>query len=205
VRGYYLALVTLAFSELVRIVLSHWNSLTGGMMGVRAIPAPTLGPWTIDTPLQFFYLAAAFFIVGVVFYDAVCYSVQGRALMALRDDETAARACGIRVQRLKVVAFALGAIFSACGGSLMAHYYSAITPELGLMSETVAVLVIAVLGGLGSIAGALFGSAVVNLVPEVFRTFGDYRLLAYGLLLFATVLFQPQGVFSISRRLARRA
>jgi branched-chain amino acid transport system permease protein len=205
VRGYYLALVTLAFAELVRIVLSYWKGLTGGMMGVRGIPAPSIGPWTIDTPLEFFYLAAAVFIVGAIVYDAICYSVQGRALMAMRDDETAARASGIDVQRLKVVAFGVSAVFSAVGGSLMAHYYTAITPELGLMTETVAVLVIAVLGGLGSIAGAVFGSAVVNLVPEVFRNFGDFRLLAYGLLLFLTVLFQPQGVFSIGRRLAHRA
>ena len=78
--------VTLAFAELVRIVLSYWKGLTGGMMGVRGIPAPSIGSWTIDTPLEFFYLAAAVFVVGAIVYDAICYSVHGRALMAMRDD-----------------------------------------------------------------------------------------------------------------------
>lgn len=205
VRGYYLALVTLAFAELVRITLSHWTSVTGGMMGVRAIPAPSLGPWLIDSPLAFFYLAAGLFTVATGCYLAICYSVKGRALMAMRDDEDATRSIGIDTQRLKVIGFALSAVYSACGGSLLAHYYTAITPELGSMHETVAVLVIAVLGGLGSAAGALLGSAVVNLLPEVLRNFGDLRMLIYGLLLFVTILFQPRGVFSINRRLATKA
>ena len=205
VRGYYLALVTLAFAELVRIIIGHWNSFTGGMMGIRAIPAPKLGPWTIDSPLSFFYLGALIAVIALAVYDAIAYSVKGRALIALRDDEVAASASGLGVQRLKIIAFTLSAIFPAIGGSLMAHYYSAITPDLASMNETVTVLVIVVIGGLGSATGALFGSVIVNLVPELFRNFGDYRLLAYGVILFVTVLYQPGGVFSISRRLAWRA
>ncbi len=205
VRGYYLALVTLAFAELVRIIIGHWNSFTGGMMGVRAIPAPRIGPWVIDSPLSFFYLSAVIGVIGLAVYDAIAYSVKGRALIALRDDEVAASASGLGVQRLKIVAFTLSAVFPAIGGSLMAHYYSAITPDLAAMNETVTVLVIAVIGGLGSAAGALFGSVIVNLLPELFRNLGDYRVLAYGVILFVTVLYQPGGVFSISRRLAWRA
>lgn len=204
VRGYYLALVTLAFAELVRITIGHWNSFTGGMMGVRAIPAPRIGNWELDSPLAFFYLSAAFCILAVIFYDAIAYSVKGRSLMALRDDEVAARASGLPVQSLKIAAFTLSAIFPAIGGSIMAHYYTAITPDLASMHETVTVLLIAVVGGLGSAAGALLGSAIVNLFPELFRNFGDYRLLAYGLILFAMIIYQPNGVFSISRRLAWR-
>ncbi|MBZ9772381.1 ABC transporter permease [Mesorhizobium sp. CO1-1-8] len=205
VRGYYLALVTLAFAELVRITIAHWNSFTGGMMGVRAIPAPAIGGFEFESPLQFFYLSAFFCALAVILYDAITYSVKGRSMMALRDDEMAARASGIAVQRLKITAFTLSAIFAAVGGSLMAHYYSAITPDLASLHETVTVLLIAVVGGLGSAAGALLGSAVVNLFPELFRTLGDYRLLAYGVILFVMILYQPSGVFSISRRLAWRA
>lgn len=204
VRGYYLALVTLAFAELIRITIGHWNSLTGGMMGVRAIPPFRLGSWAIDTPLSFLYLSVAVAVVALAIYDAIAYSMKGRALIAVRDDEVAAAASGLGVQRLKIVAFTLSAVFPAIGGSLMAHYYTAITPEFGSMNETVTVLVIAVIGGLGSAAGAFFGSVVVNLLPELFRNFGDYRLLAYGIILFATVLYQPGGVFSINRRLAWR-
>ena len=205
VRGYYLALVTLAFAELVRIIISHWNTFTGGMMGVRAIPAPRIGPWVIDTPLSFFYLCVVIGVIGLAIYDGIAYSAKGRALIAVRDDEIAARASGLGVQRLKIMAFTLSAIFPAIGGSLMAHYFTAITPDFAAMNETVTVLVIVVIGGLGSAAGAMFGSVVVNLLPEIFREFGDYRLLAYGVILFVTVLYQPGGMFSINRRLAWRA
>jgi branched-chain amino acid transport system permease protein len=175
------------------------------MMGIRGIPPIMIGPWELSSPLAMFYLALAFLVVGGAVYQAVAYSTIGRALMALRDDELAARSSGLRTQRLKVLAFALGAVYGSCGGSLVAHYYTAITPDLASLHESVAVLVILVLGGLGSAAGAVFGSAVVNLLPEMFRSFGDYRLLAYGIILFVVILYQPQGVFSIRRRLARTA
>lgn len=205
VRGYYLALVTLAFAEIVRVTISHWTSVTGGMMGIRAIPAPQIGPFAIDSPLGYFYLSVVYGVLAFALYDAMAYSVKGRAMMAMRDDELAARAAGLPVRRLKVVAFTLSAVFPAIGGSIMAHYYSAITPDMALLGETVSMLVIVVIGGLGSAAGALFGSTVVNLLPEVFRNLGDYRMLAYGIILLLMILYQPNGVFSMSRRLARRA
>ena len=205
VRGYYLALVTLAFAEIMRVTIGHWNALTGGMMGVRRIPAPQIGPWTIDTPLGFFYLALAFCAVAFTLYDAIAYSAQGRAMAAIRDDELAARASGLPVLRLKVAAFVLSAVFPAVGGSIMAHYYTSIAPDFALLSETVSVLVIVVIGGLGSAAGAVFGAAVVNLIPELFRQLGDFRLLVYGLILLVMVIYQPHGVFSMTRRLAKRA
>ncbi len=205
VRGYYLALVTLAFAEIIRVTIGHWTSFTGGMMGVRGIPAPQVGPWTIDSPLSFFYLSIVICAIAFVLYDVIAYSVKGRSMMALRDDELAARASGLPVLRLKIAAFTLSAIFPAVGGSLMAHYYTSINPDMAQMSETVSMLVIVVIGGLGSAAGAIFGSAVINLLPEAFRNLGDFRLLVYGSILLIMVLFQSHGVFSISGRLARRA
>jgi branched-chain amino acid transport system permease protein len=205
VRGYYLALVTLAFAEIVRVIISYWIDLTRGMMGIRGIPPITIGPWELSSPLAMFYLALAFCIGGTAVYQAITYSTIGRGLLALRDDELAARSTGLDTQRLKIVAFAVGAVYASCGGSIAAHYYTAITPDLASLHETVAILVILVVGGLGSAAGAVFGSTVVNLLPEIFRGFGDYRLLAYGVILFLMILYQPQGVFSIGRRLARTA
>ena len=205
VRGYYLALVTLAFAEIIRVTIGHWTSATGGMMGVRGIPAPKIGPWTIDTPLSYFYLSMVFCLIAFTLYDAIAFSIKGRALMAIRDDELAARACGLPVLPLKIAAFTLSAIFPAIGGSIMAHYYTAISPDLAQMSETVSILLIVVIGGLGSAAGAVFGAVAVNLLPELFRNFGDYRLFVYGVILLLMILYQPNGVFSIGRRLARRA
>jgi branched-chain amino acid transport system permease protein len=205
VRGYYLALVTLAFAEIIRVTIGHWTSVTGGMMGVRGIPAPKIGPWTIDTPLGYFYLSMVFCLIAFTLYDAIAYSVKGRAMMAIRDDELAARACGLPVLQLKIAAFTASAVFPAVGGSIMAHYYTAITPDLAQMSETVSMLLIFVIGGLGSAAGAVFGAVAVNLLPELFRNFGDYRLFVYGVILLLMILYQPNGVFSIGRRLARRA
>ncbi len=203
VRGYYLALVTLAFAEIVRVVISYWIDLTRGMMGVRGIQAVNIGSLAFDTPLRFFWLSLAFLALGLLVYRLIAYSMIGRALIALRDDETAARSTGLACTRLKVFAFVVSAVYASIGGSLLAHYYTAITPELASVHETVVVLTIAVVGGLGSAAGAIGGSVFVNLLPEVFRSFGDYRLLGYGIILLATILFQPQGLFSITRRLAR--
>jgi branched-chain amino acid transport system permease protein len=205
VRGYYLALVTLAFAEIMRVTIGHWTSVTGGMMGVRRIPPPQVGPWTIDSPLGFFYLAMAFCAVAFALYDAVAFSVKGRAMAAIRDDELAARASGLPVLKLKVAAFVLSAVFPSVGGSIMAHYYTSITPDFALLGETVSILVIVVIGGLGSAAGAVFGATVLNLIPELFRQLGDFRLLVYGVILLLVVIYQPHGMFSIGRRLARRA
>jgi branched-chain amino acid transport system permease protein len=205
VRGYYLALVTLAFAEIVRVVISYWIDLTRGMMGVRAIPSLNIGSFAFDTPLRFFWLSLAFLALGLLAYRLITYSTIGRALIALRDDETAARSTGLACTRLKVFAFVVSAIYASLGGSLLAHYYTAITPDLASVRETVVILTIAVVGGLGSAAGAIGGSVFVNLLPEVFRPFGDYRLLGYGIILLAVILFQPQGLFSITRRLARTA
>jgi branched-chain amino acid transport system permease protein len=202
VKGYYLALITLAFAELVRIVISHWSGLTGGMMGIRGIPPIILGPWTLDSPLALLYLATAFCVGGLLVYQAITYSAVGRTLIGVRDDEIAARSNGINAQAYKIFAFTVGAAFPAVGGSILAHYYTAITPELASVHNTIQILVIVVIGGLGSAAGAVFGSAVVNLLPELFRGFGDYRLMVYGLMLFLVIVYQPQGMFSIARRLA---
>jgi branched-chain amino acid transport system permease protein len=205
VHGYYLALVTLAFAELVRIVISYWIDLTHGMMGIRAIPSPTLFGIDLGTPQRLFYLTLAFLCVGLVVYQAITYSVIGRSLIACRDDEIAARSSGLSTWRLRSFVFAVGAVYSSCGGSILAHYYTAITPELASMNETLTVLVIVVIGGMGSAAGAVFGATIVNLLPEAFRGIGDYRMLAYGVILLAVILFRPQGMFSIGHRLARTA
>jgi len=205
VRGYYLALVTLAFAEIVRVIISYWIDLTRGMMGIRGIPPITIGAWELSSPLAMFYVAFVFCALGAAIYQAITYSTVGKGLLALRDDELAARSAGLDTRQLKVIAFSVGAVYASCGGSILAHYYTAITPDLASLHETIAILVIVVIGGLGSAAGAVFGSTVVNLLPEIFRGFGDYRLLVYGIILFLMILYQPQGVFSISRRLARTA
>jgi branched-chain amino acid transport system permease protein len=205
VRGYYLALVTLAFAEIVRVIISYWIDLTRGMMGIRGIPPITIGPWELSSPLAMFYIAFVFCLLGAAIYQAITYSTVGKGLLALRDDELAARSAGLDTRQLKVIAFSIGAVYASCGGSIVAHYYTAITPDLASLHETIAILVILVVGGLGSAAGAVFGSTVVNLLPEIFRGFGDYRLLVYGIILFLMILYQPQGVFSITRRLARTA
>jgi branched-chain amino acid transport system permease protein len=205
VRGYYLALVTLAFAEIVHVVISYWVPVTGGMMGVRRIPPVILAGVPIQSTLGMFYISALFLLAALLAYQLLALSPFGRALVAVRDDETAARASGLNTRLLKLWAFAGSAVFAAIGGSLYAHMLSAVSPDIAGIDGTVEVLVMAVLGGLGSAAGAVFGSAIVNILPEFFRQVGDYRLLVYGVLLFVMILYEPQGLFSITRRMARGA
>jgi branched-chain amino acid transport system permease protein len=203
VRGYYLALVTLAFGEIIHIVISYWVPVTGGMMGIRRIPPVTLAGFPIVTTLGMFYVCALFLMLSVLVYQFLILSAFGRALIAVRDDEAAARSSGVDARLLKIAAFVGSAVFAAVGGSLYAHLFSAISPDVAALNGTIEILVITVLGGLGSAAGAVFGAALVNVLPEIFRQAGDYRLLIYGIVLFIMILYQPQGLFSIKRRLAR--
>lgn len=198
--GHYLAIATLAVGEIVFVLMTNWKGLTNGAYGIYGIPLPGIGPLTIDTDPKFFILITI--VLALVYFIAVrlVRSRFGRALVAVRENELAATAAGINPLRQKSAAFIYGSASAGVAGALYAHYGSYINPEFFSFSASVQMVVMVVIGGLGSMPGAIIGALVVVLLPEFLRAFADYRLVIYGCLIIVFMLFLPGGLADIGRR-----
>ena len=193
-RGIYLAIVTLAFAEIVRLKLINLQDLTRGPFGLPGIPSPDLFGVKLVSDFSVFLLALVLLLVAVYVVESIVHSRVGDALLAIRDDEQAAAACGIPIFRYKVLAFVTAAFIAGLAGSLYAHYTRFISPDSFTLNESFIVLSMLVLGGLGSTAGAVLGAVILTALPEFFRFAAEYRMLIYGIVLTLVILFRPQGV-----------
>jgi branched-chain amino acid transport system permease protein len=198
-RGDYLAIVTLGFGEIIRVLILNIEAV-GGARGLPGIP-----PWA-----DFFWV---FLGVAVVITLArnLAHSTHGRAMFAIRDDEIAAEALGVDTTRYKVAAFVIGAFFAGVAGGLFAHYLSYLNPNTFTFLKSIEVIAMVVLGGMGSLSGSVLAAIVLTLLPEVLRPVKDYRMVIYSLLLIVLMIARPQGLLgtrelSLSRllRLFRR-
>jgi branched-chain amino acid transport system permease protein len=210
-RGDYLAIVTLGFGEIVRIVLNNWMALTGGPNGVLGIkppgvylPALTDGAFSFEylalRKLEYLYyiiLALAVFTVIAVY--RINFSRIGRAFEAIREDETAAELMGVNTFRFKLLAYALGAVFGGLAGAFFAARMRFVSPESFTFIESAMVLSMVVLGGMGSIPGVILGALALVALPEVFRGFELYRMLAFGGAMAVMMLVRPAGLWPAAR------
>ncbi len=204
-RGDYLAIVTLGFGEITRIVLNNWDSLTNGPKGLSMLTDNDVRPirffgLTLFSNLHFYYLIFAAVLLGVVLSYRLQYSRIGRAWMAIREDETAARLTGIQITRMKMIAFVASAAFAGGAGALFARWESFVTPESFTFWESVLLVAMVVIGGMGSVPGTLFGVAIVVLVPELLRNIlgaelVSWRYFIFGLALIFIVVRRPQGLW----------
>ncbi|MFM9998485.1 MAG: ABC transporter permease [Burkholderiaceae bacterium] len=203
--GHYLAIATLAVGEIVFVLMINWKGLTNGAYGVYGIPMPDIGPLKIDSDEKFFMLASA--LLALIYFIAVrlVRSRFGRALVAVRENELAATAAGINPLRQKGAAFIYGSAAAGVAGALYAHYSSYISPEFFSFNTSLQMVVMVVIGGLGSMPGAIIGALVVTLLPEFLRAFADYRLVIYGCLIIVFMLFLPGGLADVGRRSIRFA
>ncbi len=194
-RGDYLAIVTLGFGEIIRILaLSNWlKPLIGGAQGILLIPKPPLFGFKIQTPIHFYYLI----LVGIGIAAFVAYRLResrlGRAWMAMREDEDVAEAMGIDLVVTKLTAFAFGASFSGLAGAIFASYVGSIFPHSFNLLISINVLSLIIVGGVGSMPGVFVGSLALVGLPELLREFAEYRMLIYGLSLIAMMLLKPEG------------
>jgi ABC-type branched-subunit amino acid transport system permease subunit len=207
-RGDYLAIVTLGFGEIIRITANNLDSVTGGPRGVRNIPHPILdvGPinveWGTLIDTKYYFLFLALVVIWIVAVHLLDNSRIGRAWVAIREDEIAAAAMGVPVVRMKLAAFAIGACTAGVGGVVYASQVGFINPTTFNIFQSILILTMVVIGGMGSIAGAIVGSAVVVLLPEIFRGFEDYRFFAFGVVIVLMMIFRPQGLLPSKRRKA---
>lgn len=205
-RGDYLAIVTLGFGEIIRIVLNNWDKVTQGPNGVLGIKAPSLYyPAIGDGGFQFaqlymknltwlYYLILVIALVTVAAVNRLNYSRIGRAWMAVREDETAAELTGIHTTRMKLFAYILGAIFAGIAGAFFAAKVRYVNPSSFVFLESALVLCIVVLGGMGSIPGIVLGAAAIIVLPEMFRGLELYRMAAFGGAMTFMMVFRPEGL-----------
>jgi branched-chain amino acid transport system permease protein len=205
-RGDYLAIVTLGFGEIVRITANNLDTLTVGPRGVASIPHPELRldglhlRWGIFTDNKYYWLFLVFVVLWIIAISLLNSSRIGRAWVAIREDEVAAAAMGVPVVRMKLAAFAIGACTAGVGGVIYAEQVNFINPPTFTVIQSILILCMVVVGGMGSIPGAIFGAAVVILLPEIFRGLTDYRYFVFGLALVLVMIFRPQGFFPSRRR-----
>jgi branched-chain amino acid transport system permease protein len=199
-RGDYLAIVTLGFIQIIHLVLNNWDSVTNGPNGILNIGRPAIGNIELHQPIHLYYLilAIALLTMGVVY--RVNRSRVGRAWMAIREDEVAAAAMGIHTTRFKVLAFTLGATWAGIAGGFFAAKFAFISPESFTFFESVFVLSMVVLGGMGSIPGVILGASLLVILPEFLRGLADYRMLFFGAVLVLMMVFRPQGLLPSPRR-----
>ena len=198
--GDYFCIATLGFVVISQQLLLNWEGLTRGPFGLPGIPRPNLFGFSFDSRLSYCILVWFFvFILGVVMNN-IAESRLGRAFKAIRDNETAALGMGVNTLRIKILAVTLGSLYAGIGGAFFAHYTGYIDPSSFSIMETIIVLCMAVLGGMGSITGSILGAAALLLAPELMRLVGItgslsiLRQLLYGAILVFAILTRPQGI-----------
>ena len=221
-RGDYLAIVTLGFGEIIRILLNNWTAVTGGPNGISGIDKPTLfglefsrrakeeGATTFH---EFFgidysssYKVIFLYLIAVVLVAFVIYVIKrlmrmpiGRAWEALREDEIACRSLGLNRTAIKLSAFTIGASTAGFAGSFFAARQGFISPESFIFIESAIILAIVVLGGMGSQIGVILAAVVMTILPELAREFSEYRMLLFGLLMVLMMRWRPQGLVPMKR------
>jgi branched-chain amino acid transport system permease protein len=190
----YLTLITIGFNEICRLIFLNWQDVTGGAMGLRRVPAPSLFGYVFDTHVRYFYFALALLAICYVAIRRIVKSKLGRAFEALRDDPIAAAYAGIPVPTYKVVNFALASFFTGIAGSAMVHYTQYASPYNYTMDESIYILQMAILGGLGSLPGSILGTAILVIAPEISRTFYEYRLMFVGCMMVVMMIWAPNGI-----------
>jgi branched-chain amino acid transport system permease protein len=202
-RGDYLAIVTLGFGEIIRLILENWNEFSFGPSGIANIPRPSF--FGIQLSLQnatiyIYYLMIVLVIFTIFVVERLQNSRIGRAWIALREDEVACEAMGIDKRKTKLTAFALGATWAGMAGVIFAAKTTFINPASFTIWESIIILCIVVLGGMGSIVGVIIGAFILILLPEYLRVFSEYRMLVFGALLVLMMVFRPGGIVSDVRR-----
>jgi branched-chain amino acid transport system permease protein len=203
-RGDYLAIVTLGFGEIVRtLFLSDWlQPFFGGAQGIIQVPAPPPGSLDLRDAERIYYLILAFVLVAAFVSFRLANSRVGRAWAAMREDESVAEAMGISVIKYKLLAFAMGAAIGCLGGTFFAAKIGSIFPNSFGLLVSINVLAVIILGGMGSIPGVIVGALVLVGLPEVLREIvpPEYRLLVYGAILVAIMIYRPEGLLPNVRR-----
>jgi branched-chain amino acid transport system permease protein len=192
-KGDYLALVTLGFSEIIRVIFQNVDAL-GGALGLNGIPPYTTIFWVLG-------------FAALTIFTVVClvHSTYGRGFIATHDNEIAAESVGLNTTRYKIVAFVVGAFFAGIAGGLYGHFKLTITPGGFDFTKSIEIVVMVILGGMGNTLGVILAAVLLTLLPEVLRPVAEYRMILYSLLLIVLMLVRPRGLLNFSLRRGKNA
>ena len=197
-RSDYLAIVTLGFGEIVRITVTNLN-VTGGPNGLYGIPPATVFGTALISEQDLYYLGAFFLLIAIVFTGLLSRSRLGRAWRTLREDETASEAVGVPAIKVKLLAYVMGAMVGALAGMYFSAQFGTIDPTSFTFTTSVTILMVVVVGGMGSLPGMILGALIVVALPEALRPISNYRLLIFALGLVLLMLVRPQGLWPVRR------
>jgi branched-chain amino acid transport system permease protein len=193
-RGIYLGMATFGFGEIAFLIFRNWESMTGGSLGMRAIPPPNIFGFEFVEQRAYVYLVMTVLLIVISLVVRLINTVPGQVLLAIREDELAASSSGVPTLRYLVSVFGFGAAIAGISGSLFAHYVTYLSPENFTSSISILVLTMLIVGGRGNVLGSLVGAALLVVLPEALRVVPEIRILAYGTLLMLMATMRPQGI-----------
>ena len=183
-KGDYLAIVTLGFGEIIRVIFRNTEAL-GGALGLQGIP-----------PYANFFWTFGFAALTIYVVTSLVHSTYGRSFIATHDDEVAASAMGVNTTKFKIIAFVVGAFFAGIAGGLFGHFKQSINPAGFDFIKSIEIVVIVILGGMGNTLGVILSAILLTVLLEKLRDFGDYRMMLYSFLIIVIMLARPQGLFA---------
>lgn len=193
-KGDYLALVSLGFGQIFFVIVQNWASLTRGPQGLPGIPTPKIFGFELTSNAHFFYLILVLSAITFIFISLLVKSYVGRALLAIREDETAAIAMGINAMKYKLLAFTVGSFFAGVAGSFLASYLGFIGPMNFTLDQSILYVMMVIVGGLGSLWGSVVGAATIVLLTQVFSNLPGLQMLLVGVVIVILILVRPQGI-----------
>ncbi len=199
-KGVYLSLTTIGFTMVVQIFLNNLTKLTGGSQGVQHIAPYSIFGFKFDTYIRSYYLYLVFALIALFAATRVVNSKWGRLFRSLRDNADAVEMMGINIASVKIKAFATSAVFGTIGGAMFAHFYGYISPATYTTDVSMNYVLMLLVGGIGSVPGAITGAAIITILPELLRFLGDYYLITfYGIILIGILAFPNGWIDAISR------
>jgi branched-chain amino acid transport system permease protein len=208
-REFYFAVVTLAFSEMARLTVLNWNSVTNGSLGINLQEKPTLwlpgaGLLKMDDTLSWYYLSLAALGVTLLVCWRMVHSWMGRCFAAIRLNDELGDTLGINVFRYKLIAFTFGSVLAALAGSLYAYYLGSIEPGFLSIDQSLGIVAMVLLGGRSAVAAPVVGAFVLTALPHVIHFSAEVRSIVYGTILILTILLMPRGIYGTATELLRR-
>ncbi len=194
VSGRYLAIVTLGFCEIARLVELNWYNLTRGPLGIMNIPAPAILGHEFDTLTEKYYLVLILLIIVIAVVSNLIESRMGRAIAAIRSDSLVAEVMGVDVKYVRVMVFIIASAIAGLAGAFYSHYISFIDPNSFNYNKSIQILSMSILGGMGSIPGSIIGAIILTALPEALRNFKLLRQIMYGVVIIVMVMFRPAGI-----------
>lgn len=203
-RGHYLAMATLGLGEIMHVVLNAAGDLTSGPSGFGGIPRIRLGGFTVSSQISRYYLVWAIVLAVLALSLNIIHSRVGRALRSIHGSEVAANAMGVDTSKYKIQVFVLSAVYASIAGSLYAHFITFVSPSSFSLKFSILLVTMVVVGGMTNVWGALLGTAVLGVLPEILRSLKDFDILVYGFILLIMVMFAPEGLFGLIRKVIGR-